>query len=223
MMAEERELMLPLSGIQHFAFCRRQWALIHLEDQWAENLRTVEGQLLHSRAHEDGLRERRGDVLTVRGLAVFSRRLGLSGKCDVVQFHADGAGVPLQGEDGLWRPFPVEYKRGAPKSDDADRLQLCAQGMCLEEMLCCQVPEGALYYGETRRREHVPFTQELRAQVEAMAAEMHDYARRGYTPKVKPRKGCAACSLKEICLPALKRAPSAAAYLHERISQEEMP
>ena len=220
---EERERMLPLSGIQHFAFCRRQWALIHLEGQWAENLRTVEGALMHSRAHEEGLRERRGDVLTIRGLAVYSRRLGLSGKCDVAEFHACSTGVPLQGEDGLWLPFPVEYKRGVQKSEDADRLQLCAQAMCLEEMLCCDVPQGALYYGETHRRELVPFTPELRGQVGSMTMEMHDYARRGYTPRVKPRRGCAACSLKELCLPALKRAPSAAAYLHERVCREEGP
>ncbi len=219
----EREQMLPLSGIQHFVFCRRQWALIHLEGQWAENLRTVEGTLLHGRAHEDGSRERRGDVLTVRGLAVYSTRLGLNGQCDVVEFHANGAGIPLRGEEGLWQPFPVEYKRGAPKSGGEDRMQLCAQGMCLEEMLCCQIPEGALYYSQTRRRERVAFTLELRAQVEAMAAEMHDYARRGYTPRAKPRKGCAACSLQEICLPGMKRAPSAAAYLAEHISQEEGP
>ena len=191
-MKDRQEETLQLSGLQHFAFCRRQWALIHLEGQWAENLRTVEGELMHSRAHEDGLRERRGDVLTIRGLAVYSRRLGLTGKCDVVEFHMDSAGVGLQGEDG----------------------------MCLEEMLCCQVPEGALFYGETRRREQVSFTVELRAQVEAMTTEMQDYARRGYTPEVKPRKGCAACSLKEICLPAMKRSPSASAYLAEYISGE---
>ncbi len=220
-MTDLRDRTLPLSGIQHFAFCRRQWALIHLEGQWEENLRTAEGELLHSRAHEDGLRERRGNVLTVRGLSVFSQRLGLSGKCDVVEFHADSAGVPLQGEPGLWQPFPVEYKRGAPKNGDADQLQLCAQAMCLEEMLCCQVPEGALYYGETRRREPVPFTPELRAQVETMCREMHDYARRGHTPRVKHRKGCAACSLKEVCLPAMTRSLSAATYLHRHIYSEE--
>ena len=132
----------------------------------------------------------------------------------------DSAGVGLQGEDGMWLPFPVEYKHGVAKTGDEDRLQLCAQAMCLEEMLCCQVPEGALFYGETRRREQVSFTVELRAQVEAMTTEMQDYARRGYTPEVKPRKGCAACSLKEICLPAMKRSPSASAYLAEYISGE---
>ena len=141
------EDLLPLSGLQHFAFCRRQWALIHLEQQWQENLRTVEGGLLHRRAHDEAARERRSDTLILRGLQVVSHQLGLSGQCDVVEFHATPKGVPLQGEEGLWQPYPVEYKRGKPKSHQADELQLCAQAMCLEEMLCCSIPEGALFYG----------------------------------------------------------------------------
>lgn len=215
------EDLLQLSGLQHFAFCRRQWALIHIEQQWQENLRTVEGALLHRRAHDEQLRERRGDVLILRGLPVVSRTLGLSGKCDVVEFHADPAGIPLQGEEGLWHPFPVEYKRGRPKAHDADLLQLCAQAMCLEEMLCCAVPEGALFYGETRRRMDVSFSDELRGRVTALLAEMHQLFRRGHTPKVRPSKSCNACSLKEICLPALLGRKSAQAYL--RSAMEEVP
>lgn len=159
------EDLLQLSGLQHFAFCRRQWALIQIEQQWQENLRTVEGELFHRRAHDEQQRELRGNTLILPGLPVFSRTLGVSGKCDVVEFHADPGGVPLQGEEGLWLPFPVEYKRGAPKAHDADRLQLCAQAMCLEEM--------------------------------------RQLFRRGHTPKVRPSKSCNACSLKELCLPAL--------------------
>ena len=215
------EDLLQLSGLQHFAFCRRQWALIHIEQQWQENLRTVEGALLHRRAHDEQLRERRGDVLILRGLPVVSRTLGLSGKCDVVEFHADPAGIPLQGEEGLWHPFPVEYKRGRPKAHDADLLQLCAQAMCLEEMFCCAVPEGALFYGETRRRMDVSFSDELRGRVTALLAEMHQLFRRGHTPKVRPSKSCNACSLKEICLPALLGRKSAQAYL--RSAMEEVP
>ena len=116
------EDLLPLSGIQHFAFCRRQWALIHLEQQWQENLRTVEGSLLHQRAHDASLRERRGDLLILRSLSVVSHTLGLSGQCDVVEFYASPKGVPLHGEEGLWLPFPVEYKRGRPKAHQADEL-----------------------------------------------------------------------------------------------------
>lgn len=215
------EFILQLSGIQHFAFCRRQWALIHLEGLWEENVRTVEGELLHNRAHQEGLRERRGDVLIIRSLTVYSRQLGLSGKCDVVEFHQDTRGVPLRGEEGLWLPYPVEYKRGAPKENDADELQLCAQAICLEEMLCCQIEDGALFYGETHRRFPVRFEQTLRQRVEAMVVEMREYASRGYTPHVKSHKGCTACSLREVCLPRMERAASAEAYVAAHIREED--
>ena len=204
---------LQLSGLQHFSFCRRQWALIHVENQWAENLRTVDGALMHRRAHDAGARESRGDLLIVRDMAVSSPTLGVSGACDVVEFRRGEAGAALPNRDGLWQPYPVEYKRGEPKEHNADRLQLCAQAMCLEEMLCCAVPEGALYYGETRRREVVPLDDALRRTVREMLAEMHDLYSRGRTPRVKPGKGCNACSLREICLPSMLRKKSAAAYL----------
>ena len=170
---------LPLSGIQHFCFCRRQWALIHLEQQWAENRRTVEGQLDHARCHDADQTERRGGLLITRGMQVVSRRLGLSGNCDVVEFRADPEGIPLQSTEGLWKPMPVEYKHGRAKAGDADRLQLCAQAMALEEMLVCSIPEGALFYEETRRREVVPLTEELRQATQKMADEMHAYFARG--------------------------------------------
>ena len=214
------EDLLQLSGLQHFAFCRRQWALIHIEQQWKENLRTVEGDLFHRRAHDEQARERRGDVLILRGLSVASSALGLSGKCDVVEFHADPGGVSLRGEEGLWTPFPIEYKRGAPKSHQADELQLCAQAMCLEEMLCCAVPEGAIFYGETRRRTTIAFTPALRQQVCAMVEEMHQLRRRGHTPKVRPSKGCSACSLKELCLPALMKGKDVDVYLRRAMEVE---
>ena len=207
------EQWLMLSGLQHFAFCRRQWALIHLEQQWQENLRTIEGQLFHERAHDASLRERRGDTLVLRSLAVASPTLGLSGQCDVVEFRAAPEGVPLAGEEGRWLPFPVEYKRGRPKPHQADELQLCAQAMCLEEMLCCAVPEGALYYGEPRRRTVVPFTPELRGQVQDNLKEMHELYKRRHTPKVKPSKACNACSLKVLCLPKLMGRKRVADYL----------
>lgn len=213
---------LQLSGIQHFSFCRRQWALIHLEQQWAENLRTVEGDLLHERAHDGGFSEKRGNVLAVRGLRVHAPCLGVSGSCDVVEFTADESGVPLAGREGRWRPYPVEYKRGASKQTDADRLQLCCQAMCLEEMLCCEIPEGALFYGETRRRERVELSCELRDEVRAMLMEMHDYQKRGYTPKVKTGAHCRACSLSGLCLPKLCKNPSAEAYIKSVLETEKL-
>ncbi len=120
-MAYKEDDFLQLSGLQHFAFCRRQWALIHIENQWQENLRTVEGDLFHERAHDEQQRERRGDTLILRGLSVFSASLGLSGKCDVTEFHRDPRGVSLQGEEGLWLPFPVEYKRALRKPEKRTR------------------------------------------------------------------------------------------------------
>ena len=207
------EQWLLLSGLQHFRFCRRQWALIHIEQQWAENERTVDGTLMHQRAHDRDRKEVRDGAVITRGMSVFSARLGISGACDVVEFHPDPEGVPLSGRAGRWRPFPVEYKRGAPKPHDADELQLCAQAMCLEEMLCCAVPEGALYYGEPRRRTVVPFTPELRGQVQDNLKEMHELYKRRHTPKVKPSKACNACSLKVLCLPKLMGRKRVADYL----------
>ena len=208
---------LMISGLQHFHFCCRQWALIHLEQQWAENLRTVEGEFLHERAHNEQLQERRGDLLTVHGLRVQSLTLGLSGVCDVVEFRQDARGVPLSGKEGQWLPYPVEYKRGVPKQDGCDELQLCAQAMCLEEMLCCEIPEGALYYGEPRRRLRVSLTKELREEVRSDAAQMHALYRRGHTPRVRRTKSCNACSLKELCLPGLQKSGSVRDYLRRHM------
>lgn len=210
-----------LSGIQHFCFCRRQWALIDIEQLWAENQRTAEGEILHERAHDTHLDEKRGDLLVVRGLRVFSPSLGVSGACDVVEFSASPDGVSLAGRSGQWAPFPIEYKRGVSKQLDADRLQLCCQAMCLEEMLCCSIPAGALYYGETRRREAVPLGPELRAKVREMLCEMHALAARGHTPRVRPGKHCGACSLKELCLPQLCTRPSVQKYI--RSHMEDAP
>ena len=212
---------LMISGLQHFRFCRRQWALIYIEQQWAENLRTTEGALLHKRAHDEQLRESRGDTIITRSLHVYSLTLGLSGQCDVVEFHRDERGVPLHGYEGTWLPYPVEYKRGHAKQDGCDELQLCAQAMCLEEMLCCSIPEGALFYGEPRRRTVVFFTPELRETVRRDSDEMHQLYHRGHTPKAKPSKSCSACSLKELCLPQLVRRESVQTYL--RRAMEESP
>ncbi len=212
---------LALSGIQRFAFCRRQWALVHIERQWAENLRTVEGDLLHQRAHSEHLTESRGDTLIVRGLRVVSHRLQIQGICDVVEFRKDPSGVTLHGREGKWLPYPVEYKRGSPKLGDMDELQLCAQAMCLEEMLLCAIPEGSLFYGEPRRRTRVPLDDALRGRVEATLTEMRMLYAKGYTPRATPGKGCSACSLKELCLPQLTKKQSPSAYLREHLSEKE--
>ena len=212
---------LMISALQHFVFCRRQWALIHIEQLWQDNVRTVEGNLMHRRAHDEKQIEKRGDVIIMRGLRVQSKRLCIHGVCDVVEFHSNPEGISLHGYEGTWLPYPVEYKRGKPKTHDADEMQLCAQAMCLEEMLLCRIPEGSLYYGELHRRTRVAFTQEMRKRVEEMIEEMHQYALKGYTPRPKPTKGCNACSLKDLCLPKLNKTPSVSDYIGLHIGEDE--
>ena len=205
---------MSISGLQHFAFCRRQWALIYLENQWGDNVLTVSGELMHARVHSPLPAEKRGGVLVSRDMPVVSRTLRIQGKCDVVEFHKDGNGVSIFGRAGLWMPCPVEYKRGSPKSSDADRLQLCAQAMCLEEMLTCPVIETAyIFYGETKRREPVPLDEPLRDTVKSMVAEMLKYYDRNYTPRVKAFKGCGRCSLNDVCLPKQPQEGRVAAYI----------
>ena len=221
-MAYNEEDFLMLSGIQHFTFCRRQWALIHIENQWSENLRTVEGSLMHENAHDPFFSEKRGDTVTTRSLNIISRELGLAGMCDVVEFILDDGGISMNGRPGKYKVRPVEYKRGEPKKNDADILQLGAQAMCLEEMLCCTVEEGMLFYGATRRRELVVITEELREKVRQTAMEMHRLFQRGYTPKVKPSKSCNPCSLKDICLPKLMKGTDVSAYLKRHLAEEDV-
>lgn len=217
------EDLLLLSGIQHFSFCRRQWALMYIEQQWEENLRTIQGAQLHETAHEAAV-EKRGDMLIVRDLPVVSRRLGLRGACDVVEFHAAPNGVELRGRYGgkeKYLPVPVEYKRGVSKENPADRLQLCAQALCLEEMLVCDIPKGFLFYGEPRRREEVILDKALRDMVLSMTQEMHAHFKRGHTPKSKPGKHCRACSLEQVCMPALCKNLSVEAYM-QRLKEDEL-
>jgi len=217
MMEYNEEDYLNIAGLQHFAFCRRQWALIHIEQQWQENLRTIEGQILHERAHDRYAVEKRGDVIISRGMAVFSRTLGINGVCDIVELHKSCDGVKIIGREGLYKPVPVEYKRGNPKEDDCDAVQLCAQAMCLEEMLLCEIPKGYLFYGETNHRQMVELSQTLRDKVRSMLIEMHAFYDRRYTPKVKPTKSCKACSLYEICMPKLCKNLSVSQYIRDNI------
>ncbi len=210
---------LPVSALQSFVFCRRQCALNHCEQIRAENRLTAEGRLLHQRVHEEksGIQEGR---LIARGLRLASRRLGLSGIADVVEFHpvSDASeGVSLHGRSGYWRPFPVEYKRGRPKNHNADLLQLCAQAMCLEEMLGASIEAGAMFYGATRRRLDVRFDQALRQETETCLRDVRGMLSGGVTPPPEPGPKCKHCSLKGDCLPQLPA--SAAAYLRRMVRQ----
>lgn len=199
-MPEEAE-PIPLSALQHAVYCLRQAALIHLERLWAENRFTAEGQVLHLAAHEPGARRARG-VRRVTALPLASRRLGLAGVADLVEFHAGPEGET---------PFPVEYKRGKPKPHRADEVQLCAQALCLEEMTGRAVPEGALFYGETKRRVVVPFDAALRALTEATAADLRALFASGRTPPAEYRPArCRACSLLDLCRPKATARPARA-------------
>ena len=220
MISEKREAEATLSALQHFAYCRRQWGLIFVERQWAENARTAEGQVFHQTAHHGPESEARGDLLILRGLRVASPALRLGGVCDVVEFHRSPSGVPLMGREGLWLPYPVEYKKGSDQTREADEVQLCGQALCLEDMLCCRIPEGSLFYGETRRRTRVAFDEALRQRTQELLQEMLGHMTRGHTPAAKPHKGCNACSLRDVCLPKLGRAPSVADYIHAGAAEE---
>ena len=221
-MEYREEDYLMLSGIQHFAFCRRQWAMIHIEQVWEENLRTAEGSLMHERCHDAYVSECRGEVIISRAMPVFSASMGVSGECDVVEFRKSAQGISLSGREGCYLVYPVEYKRGAPKDADIDILQLTAQAMCLEEMLLCDIEHGAIFYGQTKKRLKVDFTDALRTKVRDMFAEMHELLQRGYVPKVKPTKSCQACSLKNLCMPKLYRLNQVKAYIRDSVVAQEM-
>lgn len=192
--------LLPISALQHLLFCERQCALIHLEQAWAENRLTAEGRVLHERVHEADT-ESRGDVRVVRALRLRSLALGLYGVADVVELHRAEDSVAIKGLRGTWKPMPIEYKRGKPKENLCDEVQLCAQGMCLEEQLACSIDGGALFYGTPRRRTTVAFDSVLREATTRAAAKLHELIGSGRTPPPEPGPKCKQCSLRGICLP----------------------
>lgn len=208
-----------ISGIQHFAFCPRQWALIHIEQQWRENVLTTEGQHVHQRVDLPDFHETRGELRIVRSVPIGSERLRIRGIADMVEFRKQQshsrATVELLEREGYWLVQPVEYKRGKPKADDRDAVQLCAQAICLEEMLKVEISNGYIYYHEIRRRQDVAFTGTLRERVEAIIGMMRQYADRGQTPKAEYKRHCEQCSLLSICKPkwSTAGAKSATAYL----------
>jgi CRISPR-associated exonuclease Cas4 len=200
--------LLSLSGIQHFCFCKRQWALIHVEQQWQENLRTTEGHIVHERVDDPFLNESRGGIVISRAFPLVSYSLGMNGIADVIEYTRSEKGTPIPGFEGLWLMKPVEYKRGKPKIDERDEVQLCAQVMCLEEMFGVRIDEADFYYNEIRRRQHIRITDDLRNLVSSLADEMHKVFQNGITPEAEAGKNCALCSLIDICIPKLTRRKS---------------
>jgi len=187
--------LIPLSALQHMLFCERQSALIHIEQIWSENLFTAEGRIMHDKV-DTAKYEKRRNVRIEFGVPLRSLRLGLIGKADVVEFHKVGK---------KWHPFPVEYKRGKPKQDNSDKVQLCAQALCLEEMMNVEIPKGALFYGKTRRRQDVVLDNDLRMETEETALKVHELIKSGITPPPEFSKKCKSCSLVQVCMPKARR------------------
>lgn len=203
--------LLPLSALQHLLFCARQCALIHIEQIWSENLFTAQGRIMHERV-DSGVTQSRNDLRTESAVPLRSMRLGLSGMADVVEYHRDDA--------RNWQPYPVEYKRGRPKAANWDRVQLCAQALCLEEMLGCPVPEGALFYGKNRRRQVVRFDEQLRRETEEAAGRLQALIRSGITPPARYAKKCESCSLINLCMPKVAGAgKSVGRYLSRMLAE----
>ncbi len=192
------EDLLPLSGIQHFAFCPRQWALIHVENQWVENLGTAEGRLVHQRVDDPYYSESRGQLKVERAIPLVSRKLGLYGVADLMEI--------IEENNGNKKSYAlVEYKRGKPKVDDRDQVQLCAQAICIEEMQNIKLEYGFFYYDMVKHRQKVNFTLQLRVRVQELAEAMHYFFSNGITPVVKKSSKCKHCSLLDICLPKLEK------------------
>jgi CRISPR-associated exonuclease Cas4 len=211
--------LIAISSLQHWVFCPRQCALIHLEQAWAENLYTAEGKNLHERVHQEETESRR-DIVTVRGLRLVSRVHGITGQADVVDFIRSDSGSVLEGRTGYWQPFPVEYKRGRAKPDSCDEVQLCAQALCLEEMLCVRIDAGALFYGQPRRRHDVSFDQRLREETIAVVNAVREMMSCGKVPQAQYLKSkCESCSLVEICLPkTLSRKTTVQEYMKHSLT-----
>lgn len=222
-MLYSEEDMLMLSGIQHFVFCPRQWALIHIERQWDDNKLTAEGSLNHRNVDDPSYRQLNNGVVTLRTVHVASATLGVYGICDAVELRPAQAGEPCITHPkypGRWIPYPVEYKHGASKADDCDRLQLAAQVICLEEMYDIDIAEAALFYFKSRRREVVVIDSELREKVVSSTKQMHDLFKSGTIPPPVKKSSCGRCSLLNICLPEIGKLSSVASYIKNMLDEE---
>lgn len=212
--------MLMLSGIQHYMFCPRQWALIHVERQWEDNRLTMEGNILHENVDDPFYRQKNGDVITLRSVNVASRALGLYGVTDAVELVPSDSfenAIIHDRYKGYWKPYPVEYKRGHRKPDKCDEVQLVAQVMCLEEMYGINIQYGALFYNQVRRREVVYISDTLRSITIRCAEDMHELFQRSVIPKIVNLSHCSSCSMKNLCLPELSDCVKVATYLKRNL------
>ena len=215
--------MLMLSGIQHYMFCPRQWALIHIEQQWTDNRLTAEGELLHMHVDDPAYRQKNGNTITLRAVHIASNTLGLYGICDAIELlpsETNENAITHPKYTGFWKPYPIEYKRGHHKPDERDEVQLAAQVICLEEMYGIHIQEAALYYNETRHREVIRINEPLRKLTYELSDAMHKTFDSGVTPKVVERRNCKSCSLMDICVPELTKSSSVTNYLKKSFNEE---
>ena len=222
-MMYDDDQMLMLSGIQHYMFCPRQWALIHIEQQWDENRLTAEGQLLHQTVDNPAYRQKNGDVITLRAVHIASHTLGLYGITDAIELlpsDVPANAITHPRYPGFWKPYPIEYKRGHRKPDERDEVQLASQVICLEEMYGVHIPEAALFYNETRHKEVVTIDEHLRQLTYELSDAMHKTFESGFTPKAEERRGCRSCSLIDICTPELTKKTSVSYYLKKMLDEE---
>lgn len=215
--------ILMLSGIQHFRFCPRQWALIHIDQQWEDNVLTMEGHLQHKRVDDPFYRQKCGDYISLRSVSIASHQLGLYGVSDVIELHPtedESNSIKHPKYPGLWLPYPVEYKHGRPKRDEIDEVQLAAQAMCIEEQYGINIPLGAFFYAEIRQRLEIEINESLRNTVKECARKMHEVLSSGLIPPVKQGKHCKKCSLMDICLPQLSECTKVSYYLNKYLYEE---
>ena len=216
--------MLMLSGIQHFMFCPRQWALIHIEQQWSENQLTAEGRLLHKNVDNPFYRQKNGGVVTLRSVPIFSKSLGLYGYTDAIELRPsdtkEGCIIHPKYPNHFWKPCPIEYKRGHSKPDERDKVQLAAQVICLEEFYEIKIETACLYYGETNRRELVTVDDDLRNLTQHCADEMHDIYKTGIIPAAIKNRSCQSCSLVDVCMPKMASKLKVSNYLKKSLYEE---
>jgi len=204
---------LQLSGLQHFVFCKRQCALIHIEQAWSENVLTAEGRIMHENVDKERIKNK-ADIKIVHGMPLYSFELGLSGKADTIEFQKTKS-------NDKWIPFIVEYKHGKPKIDDSDKIQLCAQAICLEEIMKVKIQSGALFYGRTRHKLNVTFDDTLRQKTKETAMELHNFIEEGKTPPPVYKPKCKSCSFFDECLPkTIEKGISTKEYLLKEIAKE---
>ncbi len=217
-MSSEDDYLL-ISGIDNFAYCKRRWALVHIEKMWNETSLTMEGHFMHEVVHDNNFTEKRGNLILSRGMRVVSHKLKITGECDMVELRKDIHGVNIVGRQGKYLITPVEYKLGKPNGTESAEMQLCAQAICLEEMFCTNIDFGELYYARIKKRVKIAFTDELRNKVIADVGEMNEYMKRQYTPKVKRKGSCSNCSMKDLCNASILKL-SASGYVRDKLKED---